>query len=298
MASDKVRMKGFYLEEVKISAPKEHYIGKNKAIMGRFKAHAVPGKEGYRYVKRYRFTTQLSEGTIKRMPANTPFFRGTTSNLSETFRPLHKDYLAKAPRKGVVKALTPNYKTTGNVKNVLEELTFQEWLVHLRIVAAALPAQSLSFAVALSWRATEIFGNSFRAKKFEGKEWDPLVDSTVKKRKSTLKRHTTWHNPTDILRESGDLSRSIKQRNMPPSGAGVYTDPSEFKRDGRVYAAVHNFGLKAGRSGHQFQMPQRQFMGHSSALFTYAREIMSRYLLNGVFTYHSLTAWKNESKQI
>jgi phage gpG-like protein len=67
--------------------------------------------------------------------------------------------------------------------------------------------------------------------------------------------------------KTGDLGRSI-QTDRSRTGAGratVWTNPSKFTRSDRIYAAVHNEGLMAGR-GKGFKMPKRQFMGESPTL--------------------------------
>ena len=58
-----------------------------------------------------------------------------------------------------------------------------------------------------------------------------------------------------ILVKSGDLRRSIKKQ----VSVRKVTISSNLP-----YAAVHNYGLKAGRNG--FTMPQRKFLGPSKTL--------------------------------
>lgn len=61
-----------------------------------------------------------------------------------------------------------------------------------------------------------------------------------------------------ILVKTGALRRSIKRG---------YTSwvRTVIQSVGLVYAEVHNYGLKSGR-GKGFNMPKRQFMGHSAKL--------------------------------
>jgi len=67
--------------------------------------------------------------------------------------------------------------------------------------------------------------------------------------------------------ETGDLGRSIeiKQSETGNGRATVWTSPSAFAKSDKIYASVHNEGLKAGR-GAAFTMPKRQFMGDSPTL--------------------------------
>ncbi|MDR1155813.1 MAG: phage virion morphogenesis protein [Bacteroidales bacterium] len=60
-----------------------------------------------------------------------------------------------------------------------------------------------------------------------------------------------------ILTESGDLKKSVHAEKKPPYVI-IHAD--------REYAQVHNEGGMSGRTGRQFVMKQRQFIGKSAAL--------------------------------
>jgi phage gpG-like protein len=64
--------------------------------------------------------------------------------------------------------------------------------------------------------------------------------------------------------ETADLGRSIEYS----AGTGKVSVSSDL-----IYAAVHNFGLKAGR-GAGFQMPKRQFIGESEILNSKIKDII------------------------
>jgi phage gpG-like protein len=66
-----------------------------------------------------------------------------------------------------------------------------------------------------------------------------------------------------ILTNSGDLHDSIHYEAVPD---GVKIHASGKGDDGGKIAKVHNEGGKAGRKGHEFDMPQRQFIGPSETL--------------------------------
>jgi phage gpG-like protein len=95
--------------------------------------------------------------------------------------------------------------------------------------------------------------------------------------KEVKRRQKTWTRGGDapasytlrILTESSDLGKSIEQDDSRTGNgqAVVWTSPSKFTHSNKIYAAVHNEGLRAGR-GKGFIMPKRQFMGESSELNT------------------------------
>ena len=60
-----------------------------------------------------------------------------------------------------------------------------------------------------------------------------------------------------ILTQSGDLKESIRYAKKPPYVV-IHSD--------KEYAQVHNEGGSAGRTGRQFTMKQRQFIGKSETL--------------------------------
>lgn len=108
--------------------------------------------------------------------------------------------------------------------------------------------------------AVEYFKNSFQTESWERKKW-----KDVKRRTSGFTRGAA--SMRKILTGTGDLGRSIEQ-DASRTGKGqavVHTNPSKFANSQKIYAAVHNEGLRAGR-GKGFKMPKRQFMGESIEL--------------------------------
>lgn len=117
---------------------------------------------------------------------------------------------------------------------------------------------------------------SFFKKCFQSESWERVKWKEVQRRKSSWERGgKTIVNPYKgaaltrkiLTGETGDLGRSIEIDNSRTGNgkATVWTAPSAFTRSGKIYAAVHNEGLKAGR-GAGFTMPKRQFMGDSPTL--------------------------------
>lgn len=74
--------------------------------------------------------------------------------------------------------------------------------------------------------------------------WTPLASSTIRQREK--KRH--W--PGKLLQVSGQLASSISEKHDSRS-ATVGTN--------KIYAAIHQFGGKAGR-GHKVTIPARPFL--------------------------------------
>lgn len=105
-------------------------------------------------------------------------------------------------------------------------------------------------------------------KSFQTESWNRVKWKDVKRRMPGWTRKEGATQTRKILTgETGDLGRSI-QSDKSRTGSGkavVWTAPSSFTRSDRIYAAVHNEGLKAGR-GKGFIMPKRQFMGESPEL--------------------------------
>ena len=98
---------------------------------------------------------------------------------------------------------------------------------------------------------------------FQNEGWQRTKWKEVKRRESgtkinkyAAKRHPAWTRRKILTGDTGDLGRSIKY--TPESGkVTIHSD--------LIYAAVHNFGLHAGR-GSGFTMPQRKFIGESEEL--------------------------------
>lgn len=75
-------------------------------------------------------------------------------------------------------------------------------------------------------------------------KWKSLAASTIRQREKVGK----W--PGKILQRSGALARSITRH---------YDATSALVGTNSVYAAIHNFGGKAGR-GHKVDIPAREFL--------------------------------------
>ncbi|HLO59044.1 MAG TPA: phage virion morphogenesis protein [Lentimicrobium sp.] len=89
-----------------------------------------------------------------------------------------------------------------------------------------------------------------------------FTDATLKRWKEVKRRQPPVRKGVagkrKILQgDTGDLFSSIEFR-PERRRTVIFSD--------KVYAQVHNEGLMAGRKGHQFQMPKRQFMGPSMVL--------------------------------
>jgi phage gpG-like protein len=106
--------------------------------------------------------------------------------------------------------------------------------------------------------AKDLFTQNFANEAWGRKAWPE-----VKRRQSGTKANA-WarkHSPASTTRRiltghTGDLGRSIEYN----AQTGKVSVTSEL-----IYAAVHNYGLKAGR-GSGFTMPQRQFIGNDPEL--------------------------------
>lgn len=108
--------------------------------------------------------------------------------------------------------------------------------------------------------ARDHFKDNFQTESWQRKKW-----KEVKRRQSTWTRNgKSIPNPTKgaarsrkiLTGSTGDLGRSIDY----DIKAGKVTISSDL-----IYAAVHNYGLRAGR-GSGFVMPQRQFIGDDPKL--------------------------------
>lgn len=121
-----------------------------------------------------------------------------------------------------------------------------------------------NFEVKAGKMAVSIFQESFDIKRFNSS------GSLAWKPRSPKSRKTH-----PLMTESLSLKNSIKWKHLGSRGNAVgvtiYTDPNGFKHTfshrGFCYAAVHNAPQSRGtRTKHMKNMPQRQFMGHSSVL--------------------------------
>ena len=114
--------------------------------------------------------------------------------------------------------------------------------------------------------ALEHFDDNFYNHGWEGVEWKPR-----KAPKSGLKAWNKWNAGRSVLigkGGQGGLRGSIKGRVHPRIGlVRIFSS--------KVYAAVHNEGLRAGR-GSGFMMPKRQFVGESPSLGKKIENIIKR----------------------
>ena len=203
-----------------------------------------------------------------------------------------------------------NIKVNGAQKSYLKNaeqtakgpkgLTFAWLRKHLMGVVERIEVNALNYTVILSLRAQKIFQDSFKYKKFysaDGSSWEQLQNSTIKKRQ----RKHTWPGAGGILREYGDMFKSIQVRRGSGNKfmGGVYTDISKYKEHEYIdkkgqsrldrrglkskilcYAGLHNEGGRV-RGGHR--LPKRQFIGHSTYFFEFAYKQADRYLFFNVF---------------
>jgi phage gpG-like protein len=102
-------------------------------------------------------------------------------------------------------------------------------------------------------KAVEFYKMNFRKQAFVNNGEHPWQE--LKKRKQDKKKGVPINHK--ILTGTGDLARSIKFKSLGGGQALIYSE--------KVYANVHNEGLRAGR-GKGFVMPKRQFVGDSKEL--------------------------------
>lgn len=105
-------------------------------------------------------------------------------------------------------------------------------------------------------QARQHFKDSFHKEAFSDKKEKDMKWQEVKRRKEGGKRAA--QNRKILTGETGDLGESINYKKQQRSLL--------FTSD-KIYADVHNRGLKAGR-GAGFIMPKRQFIGPSALLQT------------------------------
>ena len=131
---------------------------------------------------------------------------------------------------------------------------------------------------------------SYFKKNFQTESWERIPWQNVQRRMGSWDRNgktvKSYAKGAATSRkiltgETGDLGRSIEMdRSLTGQGqAVVWTSPSAFAKSDKIYAAVHNEGLKAGR-GSGFTMPKRQFMGNSPTLNKLIVEELERKLNN------------------
>lgn len=119
-----------------------------------------------------------------------------------------------------------------------------------------------NFEVEAARTAVDVFRGSFGIRRMNtdgSPYWEP--------------RKRNYKHP--ILEDTGTLKNSIEWKFLndtpgPKKGVRIYTNPNKFgtarRHKGFCYAAVHNSADPSFRTGRVANMPQRQFMGHSTVL--------------------------------
>ena len=168
-------------------------------------------------------------------------------------------------------------------------LTIRQLQIHFKIAAYAVERNGHNFAHVLAERALKIFQDSFKYQKFHSRDaesWPDLKEWTIKKRI----KHNTLGSGKKLF-ELGELYKSLNFEKT-KLGGRVYTDPKAFKKevypDGSkrrafCYAAIHNEGPEGGYSFGRHKAVRRQFIGHSTYIFDFARSIARKYLFDDVF---------------
>lgn len=106
--------------------------------------------------------------------------------------------------------------------------------------------------------AEEHIKANFLKQGFEGTPWKEVQRRIPgsKTYRANARRHPARLSRPILTGDTGDLGRSINV-SYSKGQATIFSD--------KIYAKVHNEGLRAGR-GKGFIMPQRQFLGPSEAL--------------------------------
>lgn len=99
---------------------------------------------------------------------------------------------------------------------------------------------------------------NFQRQSFDGRPWQEVQRRIPgsKTYRANARRHPARLSRPILTGDTGDLGRSINV-SYSKGQVTVFSD--------KIYAKVHNEGLRAGR-GNGFIMPQRQFLGPSEAL--------------------------------
>jgi len=116
--------------------------------------------------------------------------------------------------------------------------------------------------------ALKAFRQNFQDEGFFSHPWKQVLRRTSG---TKAYRYNAIHHPARLTRriltgDSGDLGRSLSAQ-YHTSSAIIFSD--------KVYARVHNQGLRAGR-GKGFTMPRRQFMGDDPALDSLIIDALTR----------------------
>ena len=132
--------------------------------------------------------------------------------------------------------------------------------------------------------AVDFFKESFQTESWQRKPWKEVQRrmGSWERGGKTIKSYAQGADTTRkiLTGKTGDLGRSIEQ-DRSRTGRGqtiVWTNPSKFANSQKIYAAVHNEGLRAGR-GAGFKMPKRQFMGEDPNLNRRIIEELTRKLI-------------------
>lgn len=182
-------------------------------------------------------------------------------------------------------------------KNV--KLSPKQFEYQIQKVSLLLDAKVLDFEQRVAEHAQNVFLKSFKYQRFytaDGKKWQELSETTIKKRQ----KKGTWHKRSqNILNEYGTLKNSIsidymgnddKMRDAHKLKRRVFTDPKKFNvatnpHRGFCYAGVHNnpYGDTYGTRFGARPAIQRQFMGYSTYIDKYANSVMDDKLFDGLF---------------
>ena len=128
-----------------------------------------------------------------------------------------------------------------------------------------------NFEIKVGREAVSIFRDSFNMKRFNSSGSEPWTPRSSKSRETH-----------PLMVQSHSLVNSIKWKHMgqkgSPEGVTIFTDPNgfggAFRHSGFCYAAVHNSPDSLHmRTGSVANMPQRQFMGHSTVLDSKLKEL-------------------------
>lgn len=156
-------------------------------------------------------------------------------------------------------------------------LTAKQWMIQLGIAAHAIGTNIQNFKMIHAMRAQQVFAEAFVKQSFDNHKWQPLADSTIKKRSRNVPSRpwgATW--PGKILADSGNLFNSIKIKNGPMGAVRVQASAP--------YAGIHNNptdGMTYGKS--KRRVVQRQFMGHSTAIEKFIALNIDKYMFDDVF---------------
>ena len=163
----------------------------------------------------------------------------------------------------------------------------REWIRQLQISIHQLSLNAEHFRIAVGHRAIKVFQDSFKFKRFNATgspKWPDLYPFTKKKR-------TKRGSGTRILNEYGDLLNSIKIKEATKKNTtSIYTsrvhpNVAHYKKHKIAYGGYHNDPRPGDTYGSWSKRPyvQRQFMGHSDKIDSFAAMIMKRYLFDSVF---------------